>query len=148
MTSGRHIRSVMKTVNQLINDFEANVFDARLQALYLDDSRLEAEKERYIQALKMFESLYGDQEVQIFSAAGRSEVSGNHTDHQHGRVLAASINLDTIAIVSKREDDQIKVVSDDFDIEPVDVNDTELKDVEENSASLIKGVVQDRKSVV
>ena len=68
MTSGRHIRSVMKTVNQLINDFEANVFDARLQALYLDDSRLEAEKERYIQALKMFESLYGDQEVQIFSA--------------------------------------------------------------------------------
>ena len=35
MTSGRHIRSVMKTVNQLINDFEANVFDARLQALYL-----------------------------------------------------------------------------------------------------------------
>lgn len=142
MTSGRHIRSVMKTVNQLINDFEANVFDARLQALYLDDSRLEAEKERYIQALKMFESLYGDQEVQIFSAAGRSEVSGNHTDHQHGRVLAASINLDTIAIVSKREDDQIKVVSDDFDIEPVDVNDTELKDMEENSASLIKGVVQ------
>ena len=119
MTSGRHIRSVMKTVNQLINDFEANVFDARLQALYLDDSRLEAEKERYIQALKMFESLYGDQEVQIFSAAGRSEVSGNHTDHQHGRVLAASINLDTIAIVSKREDDQIKVVSDDFDIVPL-----------------------------
>ena len=57
-------------------------------------------------------------------------------------MLFRSINLDTIAIVSKREDDQIKVVSDDFDIEPVDVNDTELKDVEENSASLIKGVVQ------
>ena len=69
-------------------------------------------------------------------------MAGNHTDHQHGRVLAASINLDTIGIVAKTEQNVIKVVSDDFDIAPVDVNQTELETVEESSASLIRGVVQ------
>ncbi|WP_290141081.1 galactokinase family protein [uncultured Dubosiella sp.] len=132
----------MKTVKNLIDAFENNQYDDRLMTLYGDASRLDAERNRYVRALKTFERLYGDQPVQIFSAAGRSEVAGNHTDHQHGRVLAASINLDTIGIVAKTEQNVIKVVSDDFDIAPVDVNQTELETVEESSASLIRGVVQ------
>ncbi|WP_289186636.1 galactokinase family protein, partial [uncultured Dubosiella sp.] len=132
----------MKTVKNLIDAFENNQYDDRLMTLYGDASRLDAERNRYVNALKTFERLYGDQPVQIFSAAGRSEVAGNHTDHQHGRVLAASINLDTIGIVAKTEQNVIKVVSDDFDIAPVDVNQTELETVEESSASLIRGVVQ------
>ncbi len=137
-----HSEKTMKTVKNLIDAFENNQYDDRLMTLYGDASRLDAERNRYVRALKTFERLYGDQPVQIFSAAGRSEVAGNHTDHQHGRVLAASINLDTIGIVAKTEQNVIKVVSDDFDIAPVDVNQTELETVEESSASLIRGVVQ------
>ncbi len=137
-----HSEKTMKTVKNLIDAFENNQYDDRLMTLYGDASRLDAERNRYVNALKTFERLYGDQPVQIFSAAGRSEVAGNHTDHQHGRVLAASINLDTIGIVAKTEQNVIKVVSDDFDIAPVDVNQTELETVEESSASLIRGVVQ------
>ena len=137
-----HSEKTMKTVKNLIDAFENNQYDDRLMTLYGDASRLDAERNRYVNALKTFERLYGDQPVQIFSAAGRSEVAGNHTDHQHGRVLAASINLDTIGIVAKTEQNVIKVVSDDFEIAPVDVNQTELETVEESSASLIRGVVQ------
>lgn len=132
----------MKTVQQLIAAFENKQYDQRLMQLYGDESRLEQERTRYIQALQTYQSLYGNEEVRIFSAAGRSEVSGNHTDHQHGRVLAASINLDTIAIVSKTHDQVVQVVSDDFQIDPIQVNDTEFKEVKEDSASLIRGVIE------
>ncbi|WP_300920421.1 galactokinase family protein, partial [uncultured Dubosiella sp.] len=93
-----HDQKKMKTVQERIRDFEQHQYDERLMELYGDKERLENERARYIRALKMYESLYGNEPVRIYSAAGRSEVSGNHTDHQHGRVLAASITLDTIAI--------------------------------------------------
>ena len=58
-------------------------------------------KKRYEQALYQYNATFGADEVEIFSAPGRSEIGGNHTDHQHGEVLAASINRDAIAIVKK-----------------------------------------------
>ena len=61
---------------------------------------INAQKERYVKAIKSFETLYPESnEISIFSAPGRTEVCGNHTDHQHGCVLAAAVNLDAIAIV-------------------------------------------------
>ncbi len=132
----------MKTVQQLIAAFENKQYDQRLMQLYGDESRLEQERTRYIQALQTYQSLYGNEEVRIFYSSGRIEVSGHHTDHQHGRVLAASINLDTIAIVSKTHDQVVQVVSDDFQIDPIQVNDTEFKEVKEDSASLIRGVIE------
>lgn len=137
-----HDQKKMKTVQERIRDFEQHQYDERLMELYGDKERLENERARYIRALKMYESLYGNEPVRIYSAAGRSEVSGNHTDHQHGRVLAASITLDTIAIAARTEDGMIKVVSDDFDIMPVNATDTAQNEPEESSASLIRGVVQ------
>ena len=73
-------------------------------------------------------------------APGRSEVGGNHTDHQHGCVLAAAVNLDAIAVVG-RVDNKIKVLSDDFDIAPINLEDLEIKKAEEGtSEALIRGV--------
>lgn len=84
--------------------------------------------------------MYGDTDVEIYSAPGRSEVGGNHTDHQHGCVLAAAVNLDAIAVVG-RVDNKIKVLSDDFDIAPINLEDLEIKKVEEGtSEALIRGV--------
>lgn len=127
--------------SQLITQFENNEYNEMLVDLYEDPSMLAMQQERYINALKKFIELYGDKEVQIYSAAGRSEVSGNHTDHQHGRVLAASVNLDSIAIVHPTDDNVIRVVSDGFDIAPVDLNELDVVDAEEGtSEALIRGV--------
>lgn len=77
--------------------------------------------ERYLTAIDEFEKLYGTLEnVGIYSVSGRSEISGNHTDHNHGRVIAASIDLDIIAIAAKTDGSVIKVKSEGFDEDTVD----------------------------
>ena len=108
--------------------------------IYLDEESLEYQKTRFIKAIEKFETLYGENEVEIYSAPGRSEISGNHTDHQHGEVLAASINLDAIAIVKKN--DKIRVVSDGYDMLTISLEDiTKKKEEEGTTTALIKGVL-------
>ena len=122
-------------------------YDALIEDLYADPSLLDYQKQRYAAALDKYQTLFGDDEVSIYSAAGRSEISGNHTDHQHGCVLAGSINLDAIGIVSK-QDNVIKVISDDFDIKPIDLNDLDKKEDElGTSEALIRGVVSKLKEL-
>ena len=122
-------------------------YDALIEDLYADPSLLDYQKQRYAGALDKYQTLFGDDEVSIYSAAGRSEISGNHTDHQHGCVLAGSINLDAIGIVSK-QDHVIKVISDDFDIKPIDLNDLDKKEDElGTSEALIRGVVSKLKEL-
>lgn len=126
---------------QLIEQFKNNQHNEILEDIYVDTSLISYQNERYQKALNKFIDLYGDDDVSIYSAPGRSEVGGNHTDHQHGCVLAASINLDAIAIV-KPQDNNIKVVSDNFDIKEIALDDLEKKDSEEGtSEALVRGVV-------
>ena len=95
----------MMVTSQLYNTTEltevigSGGIDNILKDLYIDKSQLEYQRKRYINALNCFTQLYGEGEVSVFSAPGRSEIGGNHTDHQNGKVLAASINLDIIAVV-------------------------------------------------
>lgn len=126
----------------LISQFKQNQFQDLLEDFYEDASVVESQNLRYIRALETFIELYGDKDVEIYSAAGRSEVSGNHTDHQHGRVLAASINLDTIAVVAPLEG-KIRMRSDDFEIQDIDIHDLEMKEEEKGtSEALIRGVLK------
>ena len=98
-------------------------------------------KERYLSVLQKTLELFGDSETKLFSAPGRTEVGGNHTDHQLGRVLAASINLDTIAAVVPSSDNVVRLASRGFEIKPVDISDTEIHLEEKNTTeSLIRGV--------
>ncbi len=83
---------------------------------------VDSQRERYIEAIGDFLSVYGEREVALFSVPGRSEISGNHTDHNYGKVLAGSINLDIIAVASKTEDGVIKIKSKGFDEDSVDTN--------------------------
>lgn len=127
--------------SRLKQEFIAKKYDEKLTDLYEDTSLLEYQRERYGKAIDRFISLYGDEEVSVYSAAGRSEVGGNHTDHQHGCVLAASINLDGIGIVSRQEG-KVKIVSDSFDIREIDLNDLEKRKEEEGtSEGLVRGVL-------
>lgn len=121
---------------------ENGELDERFVDIYVDASKLEYQKNRYIKAIKKFEDSYGAGEVELFSAPGRSEVGGNHTDHQHGEVLATSINLDTIGIVRKTDDNTIRIVSDDYAEVIISLDDIGLKvEEKETTTALIKGVV-------
>lgn len=131
----------MKATGCLKKELQEKKYQELLRDIYADEAVLEYQTSRYIQAIEKFEELYGEQDVEIYSAPGRSEVGGNHTDHQHGQVLAASINLDAIAIVAKTEDRQIKIVSDSFNIKPIELDDLSKKaDEAGTSEALVRGV--------
>ena len=75
-----------------------------------------------------------------FSAPGRVEIGGNHTDHQHGRVLAAAINLESKAIVRRNCEGKIRVISEGYDPVEIDVWDLGVHEEEKNTtAALIRG---------
>ncbi len=132
----------MKNSGILKEELLQGKYSQLLKEIYLDESMLEYQNKRYADAITEFEKLYGEKEVEVYSAPGRSEVCGNHTDHQLGMVLATSINLDAIAAVSKTEGDLIRIVSEGYDMVEVDVNDLEEKYEEEGTtAALIRGVV-------
>ena len=132
----------MKNSGILKEELLQGKYSQLLKEIYLDESMLEYQNKRYADAITEFEKLYGEKEVEVYSAPGRSEVCGNHTDHQLGMVLATSINLDAIAVVSKTEGDLIRIVSEGYDMVEVDVNDLEEKYEEEGTtAALIRGVV-------
>lgn len=115
--------------------------DETLKKLY-GEKALNAQRERYQKAEKAFEELFGAQEnTMIFSASGRTEVGGNHTDHNRGKVLAAAVSLDVIAFVIPAEDGIITVKSEGFPQDTVDVSDLSVKEADKNtSAALIRGV--------
>lgn len=121
---------------------ESGELDEKLVDIYVDETKLLYQKERYINAIKMFEAHYGAGEVEVYSAPGRSEVGGNHTDHQHGEVLAASINLDTIGVVRATKDNQIRIISDGYEEVVVSLEELNVKSEEkETTKALIKGVL-------
>lgn len=77
----------------------------------------------------------------VFSAPGRTEICGNHTDHQHGYVLAAAVDLETVATVQVNESNLIEIQSEGYPLVTVDLNDLTVREEEKNStAALIRGV--------
>ncbi|MBQ8787381.1 MAG: galactokinase, partial [Oscillospiraceae bacterium] len=115
--------------------------DNMLIKLY-GEKMLSAQQERYAKAEKAFEELFGANEnLMIFSASGRTEVGGNHTDHNRGKVLAAAVGLDVIAFVVPTDDGIITVKSEGFPQDTVDTADLSIKEEDKNtSAALIRGV--------
>ena len=100
------------------------------------------QKERYTKLAVKFEEYFGSgREVGIFSAPGRTEVCGNHTDHNHGCVLAASVNLDAVAVVGKNDDNIVRVKSEGYKIDAVDLAELGVMPSERGkSEALIRGV--------
>lgn len=118
-------------------------FDRDFIDIYVDEEQLEYQKERYTKAITKFVKWYGDEEINIFSAPGRSEIGGNHTDHQHGKVLACAINKDAIGVVKKEKTEEVRIVSDDADEIVVDITNLSIREEEKGSTlALIKGVLK------
>lgn len=131
----------MRETENILVEVKAGKQDERLKEIYVDESMLPYQRERYQKAVEKFEELYGAGEAEIYSAPGRSEVGGNHTDHQHGEVLAASINLDAIGIVRKKEEPVIELLSEGYKKIMVDLSDLEKREEEEGtSVGIIRGM--------
>lgn len=129
---------------EMIAAVEAGKLDENLKRVYVTDAAVELQKPRYVEALNTFGELFGwDREVKIMSAPGRTEVCGNHTDHNNGKVLAASINLDAIAVVSENEDNIIRVKSKGHRMNVVDLDNLEPDEAKYgDSTTLVQGVAR------
>ncbi|MBQ6467912.1 MAG: galactokinase [Clostridia bacterium] len=116
-------------------------YDDKLAYLY-SSSSVEVQKERYIRVSKAFDDIFGaGREVCVFSAPGRTEVCGNHTDHNRGKVLAASVNLDAVAVASKNDKNTVSIKSEGYGMDTAELDDLTVKDNETgHSASLVRGV--------
>ena len=136
----------MATSMQLRREILAGGRDAALAALYgADPAVLARQRQRYADALEQFERYFGPgRQVHIYSAPGRAELGGNHTDHQHGYGLAAAVMLDLIAVASPSDDGFIRVKSRGFNkLDVIDLSEAEPQDGEStHSASLIRGIAE------
>ncbi len=121
--------------NIVIEKIKKGKYDDSLIDIYVDENRLEYQKDRYIDVITRFVQNYGEGEIEIYSAPGRSEIGGNHTDHQHGEVLAAAINLDAIAVVRKRDDNTVSIISDGYDKIVLSLDDKQLEMTEEEKGT-------------
>lgn len=97
-------------------------------------------KARYEKVLKGFEQAFGDsKEVLLFSSPGRTEISGNHTDHNHGKVLAGSINLDCVGAAAKNYSSHVRIISETYNQDiTIDLNDLEPSAKKAGTVDLIK----------
>jgi len=137
----------MNTTDILRKNIKDGVLDERFAQLY-PQNLVDSQKERYCRVLSEFDRLFGEgREVGIYSAPGRTEICGNHTDHNHGCVLAASVNLDAIAVASKSEGTVVNVKSEGYKKDTIDLNDLEPKKSEYGrSVSLVRGVCAEFKN--
>ena len=115
-------------------------YDDSFTMLYGDVS---AARARYLKACESFEGIFSEKEnIRLFSAPGRTEVGGNHTDHQHGCVLAGGVNLDVIAVTAPNNDGKVRIKSEGYDMDVIDITELEKNTAEYGRASaLIRGVL-------
>jgi len=133
------MRSIVNK-NLLITEINERKLDTVLFSLYGEHTA--ARRERLAGLVDGFIELYGEREISLFSVPGRSELSGNHTDHNGGCVIATSVDLDIIAAASPREDGIIRLKSEGFPEDTVDINEytTPRESDHGRSSALIAGI--------
>ena len=131
----------MSYADDLIRKLDTEAGREQLSRLY-GGEQLKAQQERYANLIRRHAELFGGRpDVQLVSAPGRTEIGGNHTDHNHGRVLAAAVNLDALCAASPREDLKVRFHSEGYDPIELDLGDPgPRKEEEGTTAALIRGV--------
>lgn len=133
----------MTAIEQVKQKLMGGAFDSALKSVYVYDNVLPEQRARYARVMEDFVAQYGDdgRSVGLYTAPGRTEICGNHTDHNHGKVLAASVNLDAIAAAAPGRKPVIRVKSAGFEMDTVDLNDLNVhQDEMGHSAALIRGI--------
>ncbi|WP_028520882.1 galactokinase [Ruminococcus flavefaciens] len=130
-------------IHELISGISDGRFDDQFRRLYGASERavLKA-RARYLSAAEKFSVMCPEcDEIHVYSAPGRTEIGGNHTDHQHGCVLAAAVSLDIIAVVSFHDEGVVRVRSEGYMADEIDLSSLEVNAAEKGtSAALIRGI--------
>lgn len=113
-----------------------------LKALYGNDATIvAAQAKRYEEALATFKSTFGHDDAEMFSSPGRTEIGGNHTDHNYGRVLAGAVNLDNIAVAKPNGTMKVRILSSGYPQFEVDLTNLEPNKEEYfTSVALVRGI--------
>ncbi|WP_432736893.1 galactokinase [Maridesulfovibrio sp. FT414] len=131
----------MHPIYDLRSHLDQNGFDHELSLIH-SRARLDESRERLHRLLTRMETSFNPENAGIASAPGRTEMGGNHTDHNHGHVLAAAVNLDCLAVFSPTGDNRVTILSENYD-RPiiVDLSDTSPRPEEEGtSEAIVRGV--------
>ena len=113
----------MVTTSTLKEKLCGSEYDAALARIYKPED-ITAQKQRYIRVAEAFEDLFGSgRQVGVFSAPGRTEVGGNHTDHQGGRVLCASVDMDMLACAAPNGTNTVELYAEGYGLCSVDLSD-------------------------
>lgn len=128
-----------------INSLTAKIADGKnslFQELYgFDDSVLKEQSSRYSDLMAEFQKSYETDDVELFSSPGRTEIGGNHTDHNYGRVLAGAVNLDMIAVAAKNATNTIRIKSAGYPEFQVDLSELAIDESQfYTSSALVKGI--------
>lgn len=107
------------------------------------ENQVEASQARYRDLIGKFRENYGDRDIRIFSSPGRTEISGNHTDHNHGKVLAGSINLDCVGIGAVNDCSEVNIISETFNQKfTIDLNHLEPSRDKAGTLDLVRGLLK------
>jgi galactokinase len=131
------------TISEIKQYVNSDAFNDIVLDIYCSKKKedIEDERQRYLKLADTALKLYGDGDYHIISSPGRIEVGGNHTDHQKGYVIAASINIDNLCIVKKSDDMKASFYDDKFLMNEVDLNDLKIHEEEKGKTkSIIRGV--------
>ena len=100
-------------------------------------------QKRYEDLVGKFVKEFGEKDLYLFSSPGRTEISGNHTDHNHGKVLAGSINLDCVGVAAVNDTNFVNIVSETFNQSfTIDLNHLEPSDRMAGTVDLVKGLLK------
>lgn len=130
----------LEEMKQKLSD---GAYDESLTYIYCcNEEKLKGYKQRIEKLCESFEAYFGNgSELSVVSAAGRTEIGGNHTDHQRGKVLTGSVDLDALACIAFNGSDTIRIYSEKYGETAVNVHElTPVKEEENTTKALVRGV--------
>ena len=132
----------MRSIKETINALKNGEYDDKLTYLYsCDKNDVEKYSDRYIDVINGFEETFGkDGDIALFSAPGRTEIGGNHTDHQHGCVIAGAVDLDVIGVAAFHNENIIRIKSEGYDEFAVSLDDLDVHIGEKGSSEIVRGI--------
>ena len=129
-------------IQSVLSNLNKGVYKETFSRLYGSPEKAqEYQTKRYIKAVESFSEIFPTRnDINLYSAPGRTEIGGNHTDHQQGSVLAGAVNLDAIAIVSFHNDGCIRLKSEGFEQITIDLSDTGVHRGELGTSAIVRGI--------
>lgn len=129
-------------VNDTMKQLESESAKKLLAELYGEEA-VEEQKKRYKDLVESFQKKFPEEDIFLFSSPGRTEISGNHTDHNYGKVLAGSINLDCVGVAAKNNSRKVSIVSETYNQSfVIDLDDLSPSEKKAGTIDLVKGLLK------